>query len=169
MRGRDSGSRLMQCALALCALLPLAAVPAAPRDAALPGVEVLDAASLKSIAAWLMQSGREGYLAADVADAAGIPRSQAERVLDARQRGFRSGDVLRIAQVSTDEKRDFLLFMVQRPQGEVLFILASVNGGLRKAFVSIPANGAVVALEAAEARSAFQQEISYWEARSAGL
>ena len=161
--------RWMQCALALCALLPLAAAPAAPRGAALPGIEVLDAASLKSIAAWLMQSGKEGYLAADVADAAGIARSQAEQVLDARQRGFRSGDVLRVAQVSVDEKRDFLLFMVQQPEGEVLFFLASVNGGLKKAFVSIPGNGAVVMLKAEEAHDAFHREISYWEARSAGL
>lgn len=169
MRAFGSAMRGMQCALALCAFLPLAAVPAVPHDAPLPGIEALEAASLRSIAAWLIRSGKEGYLAADVADAAGIPRNQAEQALDARQRGFRSGDVLRIAQVSADEKRDFLLFMVQRPQGEVLFFRASVSGGLRKAFVSIPASGAVVTLGAEEARSAFRQEISYWEARSAGL
>jgi len=29
--------------------------------------------------------------------------------------------VLRIAQIPADEKRDFLLFMVQRPEGEVYF------------------------------------------------
>src|SRR5262245_3079980 len=64
---------------------------------------------LKSIVAWLKASGREGYLAADVADAAGIPRSGAEAALDARQRGFRSEGILRIAQIPSDGKRDFLL------------------------------------------------------------
>ncbi len=169
MQARSSRFRFIQCALALCALLPLDAVPAASRVPALPGLEALETASLKSIAAWLMQSGKDGYLAADVADAAGIPRSQAEEVLEAKQRGFKSGDVLRIAQISTDEKRDFLLFMVQRPQGEVVFFLSSIAGGLKKAFVSIPDKGAVVMLEAEEARAGFEQEISYWAARTAGI
>jgi hypothetical protein len=147
---------------------PAGEVPAASREAALPGIEALDTASLKSIAAWLKESGKEGYLAADVADAAGIPRAQAEDVLEARQRGFRSGDVLRIAQIPADERRDFLLFMVQRPDGEVFFYLSTLKDGLKKAFVSIPGRNAVLALESAEAQAHFQQEIRYWEARIAG-
>jgi hypothetical protein len=155
----------------LAALLasPVAEVPAAARGAARPGIEAVDTASLKSIAAWLKESGKEGYLAAEVADAAGIPRSQAEQALEVSQRGFRSGDVLRIAQLSTDENRDFLLFMVQRPEGEVFFYLSTVRDGLRKAFVSVPGNGAVLALEREEAQASFQQEISYWQARIAGI
>jgi hypothetical protein len=169
MQPRSARFRFIQCALALCAALPLNAIPAAFRSAALPGIDALDTASLKSIASWLKASGKDGFLAAEVADAAGIPRNLAEEVLEARQRGFRSGGVLRIAQVSSDEKRDFLLFMVQRPEGEVLFFLSSVKDGLKKAFVSIPGQGAVVPLGAGDARSAFQGEISYWEARIAGI
>jgi hypothetical protein len=147
---------------------PLADAPAAARGAMLPGLEALDTASLKSIATWLRESGKEGYLAADVADAAGIPRRQAEDVLEVSQRGFRSGDVLRVAQRSADEKRDFLLFMVQQPAGEVFFYLSSVRHGLTKAFVSIPGRNAVLALEPEEAQTNFQSEIRYWEARIAG-
>lgn len=131
-------------------------------------IESLETISLKSIAAWLKQSGRDGYLGADVADAAGIPRDRAEEVLDAKQRGFRSDNILRIAQVPADKKRDFLLFMVQRPDGQVNFYLASVKDGLKKAFVSIPGNKTVALLESAQAQANFQQEILYWQARIAG-
>jgi hypothetical protein len=131
-------------------------------------IESLETSSLKSIAAWLKQSGRDGYLGADVADAAGIPRERAEDVLDAKQRGFRSDNILRIAQVPADQKRDFLLFMVQRPDGQVYFYLATVKDGLKKAFVSTPGEKSVAALEADQARANFQQEILYWQARIAG-
>ena len=131
-------------------------------------IESLETSSLKSIAAWLKQSGRDGYLGADVADAAGIPRERAEDVLDAKQRGFRSDNILRIAQEPADQKRDFLLFMVQRPDGQVYFYLATVKDGLKKAFVSNPGEKSVAALEADQARANFQQEILYWQARIAG-
>ena len=153
--------------LAAALASPVADAPAASRSAALPGLEALDSASLKSIATWLRKSGKEGYLAADVADAAGIPRDQAEDALEVSQRGFRSGDVLRIAQLSLDDKRDFLLFMVQRPEG-VTFYRSNVKDGLVKAFVSIPGRNAVLALESSEAQASFQSELRYWEARVAG-
>ena len=108
--------------------------------------------------------GRDGYLGADVADAAGIPRDLAEDVLDAKQRGFRSDNILRIAQVPADQKRDFLLFMVQRPDGQVYFYLATVKDGLKKAFVSNPADKSVAVLETGQAQANFQQEILYWQA-----
>jgi hypothetical protein len=126
------------------------------------------AGSLKSIVAWLKASGREGYLAADVADAAGIAREAAEPALDAVQRGFRSGGVLRIAQIPADPRRDFLLFVVQRPGGEVYFYLSSVGEGLKKAFVFLPLKNSVSVLDAGEAQANFREEIRYWEARVAG-
>src|SRR3954470_12483262 len=113
--------------LALCA--PPIEVSAISRGS-LPGLEALDTGNLRAIAAWLQESGRDGYLAGDVADAAGIPRHAAEDALEAKQRGFKSGGVLRIAQISADARRDFLLFMVQQPEGEVFFYLSSVKGGL---------------------------------------
>ena len=131
-------------------------------------IESLETISLKSIAAWLKQSGRDGYLGADVADAAGIPRDRAEDALDAKQRGFRSDNILRIAQVPADRKRDFLLFMVQRPDGHVYFYLATVKEGLKKAFVSNPGDKSVAVLETGQAQANFQQEILYWQARIAG-
>jgi hypothetical protein len=150
---------------------PANEAPAAARGVAATGpdsfLHALDAASIKSISAWIKASGKDGYLAADVADAAGIPRTQAEEVLEARQRGFKSGNVLRIAQIPADDRRDFLLFMVQRPDGEVFFYLSTVKEGLKKAFVSIPGRNAVLPLEFTEAQAAFQQEIHYWEARIA--
>src|SRR5258707_14843097 len=122
--------------LALCA--PSIEVSAISRGGRLPGVETLDAGNLRSIAAWLKQSGRDGYLAGDVADAAGIPRDAAEDALEAKQRGFKSGGVLRIAQISADARRDFLLFMVQHPEGEVVFYLSSLEDGLVKAVTFVP-------------------------------
>jgi hypothetical protein len=155
----------------LIALLaaPAADAPAASRGTAIPGIEAVDTASLKSIAAWLKESGKEGFVAGDVADAAGIPRGQAEDALEAKQRGFKSGNVLRIAQIPTDEARNFLLFMVQKPDGEVYFYHSTVKEGLKKAFVSIPGQNAVLPLGSEEAQVSFQREISYWEARIAGI
>jgi hypothetical protein len=156
--------RLIRLILAAALLCPPAPFAAPGR----PGSETIEAASLRSITAWLQASGRDGYLAADVADAAGIPRAAAEDVLEARQRGFRSGEVLRIAQASPDGSRDFLLFMVQRPEGEVYFFFATVKEGLKKAFVSIPKQAAILTLGRPEAMAAFQREILYWQARATG-
>jgi hypothetical protein len=153
---------------ALLLLVSVGQVAAVARSDRPVEIESLETISLKSIAAWLKHSGRDGYLGADVADAAGIPRDRAEDVLDAKQRGFRSDNILRIAQVPADQKRDFLLFMVQRPDGQVYFYLATVKEGLKKAFVSNPGDKSVAALEADQARANFQQEILYWQARIAG-
>jgi hypothetical protein len=151
--------------LVLASLLAPSALFSAPTR---PSGDALEARTLRTITAWLHASGREGFLSADVADAAGIPRTAAEDLLEARQRGFRSGEVLRIVQAAADGNRDFLLFMVQRPDGEVYFYFATLQHGLRKAFVSIPKQGAVLTLGAAEARASFGQELQYWEERVSG-
>ena len=121
--------------------------------------------SLYGIAAWLRYYGRDGYIGADVADAMGIERPQGE-LLAARQRGFRSDDVLRIAQISADGERDFILFMVQRPDDRVYFYLSTPLGGLQKAFLSIPSRNRVVPLERGEAELRFRAEVLYWKDRS---
>jgi hypothetical protein len=91
--------------------------------------------SLHGIASWLRVHGREGYIGADVADAMGIARQQGEALVPAWQRGFKNDEVLRIAQVldnrATDPERDFILFMVQRPDDQVYFYLSTPLGGLR--------------------------------------
>jgi hypothetical protein len=123
----------------------------------------VEGSALRSIAAWLKEQGQEGFLGADVADALGIARLADEDLLSARQRGYRSDGVLRMAQLSADEKRDFLLFMVQRPDGQVFFYLASVREGLKRAFVSIPERNLVQPLERIEAEASFLREVLYWE------
>ena len=105
-------------------------------------------------------------IGADVADAMGIARPQGEALLAARQRGFRSDDVLRIAQISADGERDFILFMVQWPDDRVYFYLSTPLGGLQKAFLSIPSRNLVVPLERGEAEVRFRQEVLYWKDRS---
>ena len=124
--------------------------------------------SLHGIAAWLRQHGREGYIGADVADAMGIPRPQGEPLVAAMQRGFKNDDVLRIAQIAADGERDFILFMVQRPDDQVYFYLSTPLGGLQKAFISIPSKNLVVPLARGEAELRFHQEVLYWKDRSAG-
>jgi hypothetical protein len=130
-----------------------------------PALEQLtraEAGSLRSIAGWLKQHGKEGFVGADVADTMGIPRLESEDLLEARQRGFRSEDVLRIAQISADGKRDFILFMVQRPDDQVYFYFSTVREGLKKAFVSIPSRSLVMPLDRMEAELRFRQEVRYW-------
>jgi hypothetical protein len=149
----------------LAALLLYPSVPfSAPAHVAL---ESGDSASLRTIDAWLKSAGREGWLAAEVADVAGIRRAASEGLLQSRQRGYRSGDVLRIAQTSAEAGREFLVFMVQRPGDEVQFYFATPRDGLKKAFVSSRFAG-VLALPIAEAASGFREELRYWEERVAG-
>jgi hypothetical protein len=148
--------------LGLLAALPGYAASMAPGLQQITGV---DAVSLRSIAGWLRQSGRDGFVGADVADVMGIPRQVTEDVLEARQRGFRNEDVLRIAQISVDDKRDFLLFMVQRPDDQVYFYFSTVREGLKKAFVSIPSRNLVMPLDRLEAEARFRQEVRYWGER----
>ena len=124
-------------------------------------------ASLRSIAGWLQREGRDGWLGADVADAVGIPRLATEELLEARQRGFRDDEALRVVQLSADERRDFLLFMVQRPDGRIFFYLAGQREGLKGAWVSVA--GSVSALDRVEAEAAFQRELRFWRGRVAAV
>jgi hypothetical protein len=140
------------------------AAPVAPEHA-LQQITSAEFGNLRSIAGWLRQHGRDGYVGADVADVMGIPRLETEDLLEARQRGFRSDDELRIAQISADDKRDFLLFMVQRPDDQVYFYFSTVREGLKKAFVSIPSRNLVMPLDRLEAEARFRNEVRYWGER----
>src|SRR5687767_795008 len=152
--------------LAVIGLLFSAASMAAPVRGVPPTESTFEIHNLRTIAGWLREHGRDGYIGADVADAMGIPRLQGEDLLAARQRGFKSEDVLRIAQISADEERDFILFMVQQPDDQVYFYLSTTLGGLKKAFVSIPSKNLVVPLEPIEAELRFRHEVLYWRDRS---
>lgn len=129
-------------------------------------VQAVESAGLRSIAGWLSAHGVAGWLGADVADAMGIARGPDEEQIAARQRGFRVEKTLRVAQLL--ESRDAILFMVERPGDHVVFYLSSVQGGLKKAFVSIPDRGLVAPLGEAEAESSFAAEVLYWESRIHG-
>jgi hypothetical protein len=153
---------LVLAALAMVSIVASAVTP----QRALPQPEPAVAFdNLSAIATWLRHHGREGYIGGDVADAMGIPRG-GEAMLSAWQRGFRTDDVLRIAQISTDEELDFILFMVQRPDDQVYFYLATPLGGLQKAFVSIPSKNVVRPLGRAEAELRWLEEVLYWKDRA---
>ena len=140
------------------------AAPAAPAPArARTAVEI---PALRSIAGWLRAQGSPGFLGADVAEAIGLRRLDADEAMAARQRGFRNEEVLRIAQVPAGEEHDFVLFMVQRP-GEVFFYFSTLREGLKKAFVSIPSKNLVAPLERHEAERNFRAELLYWEDKAA--
>ena len=147
--------------VALFMLCSFAAPAAQPR-----GELALDRESLREIAGWLREHGREGFIGGDVADAIGLPRMIGDELLAARQRGFKSGEELRIAQVSADDRQDFILFMVQRPDDQVYFYLSTAAGGLQKALVSIPSKNMVVPLERLEAEPRFRREVLYWKDRT---
>ena len=148
-------------AAVLCLFSSCASSAATPQ--ALRGVQLtIESASLRSIAGWLREHGREGYIAADVADAMGLPRLRNEPLLAALQRGFRNDEVLRIAQLFEDH----ILFMVQRPDDQVFFYLSTPLGGLQKAFVSIPSQNKVLPLERPEAEQRFRHGVLYWTERS---
>ena len=151
--------------LAVLCFVSSAALAAPQRTQAIPEVTfAFD--SLYGIASWLRQSGREGYIGADVADAMGIARPGGEALVAAWQRGFRTEEVLRIAQVAADNEGEFILFMVQRPDDQVYFYLSTPLGGLQKALVSIPSKNLVVPLSRGEAELRFRQEVLYWKDRS---
>ena len=156
------GKILRGCALAVLGLVGAAALAANPAPR---GETTLEIRNLSTIAGWLREHGRDGHIGADVADAMGIARPQGEDTVAARQRGFRSEQELRVAQVAADE-RDFILFMVQRPDDHVYFYLSTPLGGLQKAFVSIPSKNLVVPLTRGEAELRFRQEVLYWMDRS---
>jgi hypothetical protein len=119
-------------------------------------------ATLQSIAAWLQRAGERGWMGADVADALDILRLDAETSVAARQRAFRSGDTLHLAQIPADARREFLLFMVKGADEKIYFYLSSVADGYKRAFVTAPGQG-VRALGAAEGESGFRREMAYWE------
>jgi hypothetical protein len=156
--------RIAACLAALGLVAVCLNVSAAPGAAE---VRTIDTVGLRSVAGWLRSHGSSGFLGADVADAVGIRRDAAEDALPARQRGFRSDDVLRIAQVPADEGRDFVLFMVQQPDDQVFFYFSTVREGLKKAFVSIPSKNLVAPLERYEAERNFRSELLYWEDKAA--
>lgn len=151
-------------AMLACGLLsmPPAHAAAAAPGAVLEQVTTAQAVSLRSIAGWLSRHGAEGFIGGDVADQLGIPRAAGETRLEARMRGFKRGEVVRVAQVPVDGRGEFLLFMVQEPHGEVSFYFSTVREGLRKAFVSLPQRGLVVPMERAEAERRFREEVRYW-------
>lgn len=153
-------------ALLLLGLVAFAAhaAPAAPAPSRAQVAAEIPA--LRSIAGWLRAEGSPGFLGADVADAIGLRRAEADEAMAARQRGFRNDEVLRIAQVPAGEEHDFVLFMVQRP-GEVFFYVSTLRDGLTKAFVSIPAQNLVAPLERYEAERNFRAELLYWEDKAA--
>ena len=146
---------------AVAAVLACACLCAAA--ASPPPLEPVEATGLRSIAGWLRSQGTDGFLAAEVADAVGIPRGAGVELLPARQRGFRDAGVLRVAQVL---QGDYLVFVVQSP-GEVVFYLSTVRGGLRKALVSLPERESVTPLGGAEAEANFHREVLYWEEKAA--
>jgi hypothetical protein len=148
MRGLILAALVCGCALA----------QAAAPSRGLPQTQIVFDPDLRLIAGWLRLHGRDGTIGADVAGAMGI----GEGAVDALQRGFRSDDVLRIAQVFDD----LLLFMVQQPDDRVYFYLSTPLGGLQKALLSIPSANRVVPLDPAEAELRFRREVLYWKDRS---
>lgn len=148
------------CAVAL-ALVPVieghTSVQVGPREAK------STSASLQSIASWLEVSGEHGWMGADVADALEILRLDTETSVAARQKAYRSGETLHLAQVSADERREFLLFMVKGPDGQVYFYLSTVIEGLKRAFVTVPDERGVIPLHLVAAERGFRDEVRYWE------
>jgi hypothetical protein len=136
-----------------------------PAWAASPAAEApLEAVELRSIAGWLKAHGAEGYVGADLAQALGLAPAGSGAALEARQRGFRNAEVLRVAQLLGDGS---MVFMVQGADGEVAFYHSTPGAGLRRALVSIPARGVVLPLAGVEAQSRFRDEVLYWEDKAA--
>ena len=119
--------------------------------------------ALRSIAGWLKAHGTEGYLGARVARSLGIA-GRGDAALDARQRGFRDAEALRVAQLLPDGS---MLFMVQATDGEVTFYHSTAADGLRQALVSVPQRGLIVPLVPEEAQPRFLAEVLYWEDKAA--
>jgi len=148
----------------LCAFFSAIVPVSEGHSSARPAAPVVMAAwsSLQSIAAWLEKSGVDGAMGAEVADALSIPRLESEQTVGARQMAFQSGETLYLAQVLADERRQFLLFMVKRPD-RITFYLSTVADGFKKAIVSIPERQLVIPLHGKEAEEGFRNVVAYWE------
>ena len=121
------------------------------------------AAALQSIAAWLGKSGERGWMGADVADALDILRFGTEKSVAARQKAYRTGQTLHLAQVADDERRQFVLFMVKGPDEHIYFYLSTLAEGYKRGFVTAPGLDAVHPLEPAAGERGFRDEVRYWE------
>jgi hypothetical protein len=121
------------------------------------------AAALQSIAAWLERSGEHGWMGADVADALDILRFGAEKSVAARQRAFRTGETLHLAQIPDDERREFVLFMVKGPDEHIYFYLSTLAEGYQRGFVSSPGIAGVRPLDPTVGERGFRDEVRYWE------
>lgn len=121
------------------------------------------AAALQSIAAWLEKSGEHGWMGADVADTLEILRFGTEQSLAARQKAFRTGETLHLAQIPVDERREFVLFMVKGPDEYIYFYLSTVAEGYKRGFVTGPGLAEVRPLDAAAGERGFREEVRYWE------
>jgi hypothetical protein len=121
------------------------------------------ASSLQSISSWLERSGENGWMGADVADVLEILRLDTESSVAAWQRAFRSGETLHLAQVSADERRDFILFMVKGPDERVYFYHSTVADGYKRGLVTAQDGRSVMPLGAEEGARGFREEVSYWE------
>jgi hypothetical protein len=151
-------------ALSLCAVFFSFAAVSVSYSSVSPAVrEVRSAAeTLQWIAAWLEKAGVDGAMGAEVADELSILRLESEETVGAKQMAFQSGETLYLAQVSADDRREFLLFMVKQPD-RVIFYLSTVSEGLKKAIVSVPEQELVMQLDHSEAEKSFRQVVSYWE------
>jgi hypothetical protein len=121
------------------------------------------AAALQSITTWLERSGERGWMGADVADALDILRFAAEKSLAARQKAFRTGETLHLAQIPADQRREFVLFMVKGPDEHIYFYLSSVAEGYKRGFVTAPGLDDVRPLDPAAGERGFRDEVRYWE------
>ena len=92
---------------------------------------------LHSLAGWLETSGEEGAMGAEVADALKVPRLASEQTVSARQIAFRSGETLHLAQVLADDRSEFVMLMVKRPD-RITFYLSTLDEGFKRAVVSVP-------------------------------
>ena len=92
-----------------------------------------------------------------------ILRFAAEKSLAARQKAFRTGETLHLAQIPADDRREFVLFMVKGPDERIYFYLSTVAEGYKRGFFTAPGLDDVRPLDAAAGERGFRDEVRYWE------
>ena len=118
--------------------------------------------SLDPILEALRASGRNFFMAQELAEVLGIPVETGEEGVVTKGQVFETDGVIRAVQTPADDRLDYAIFMVQR-DSDVWFYVAGSAGSLKKVLRRDRARKENTGVDLKGAESAFRAEIAYWE------
>ena len=121
-----------------------------------------EAKGLRPIVEALRASGRNFFMAQELAEVLGIPVETGEEGVVTKGQVFETDGVIRAVQTPADDRLNYAIFMVQR-DSDVWFYVAGSAGSLKKVLRRDRARKENTGVDLKGAESAFRAEIAYWE------